>query len=844
VNNTMTLVSTGLTGGVGNGVCRGSMMTPDGRYVAFVSAATNLVADDTNRIPDVFVRDLQADLTTLVSAGAKSTNSSLFYGASESPDITPDGRYVAFFSTATNLVPGVTTPGEVYVRDLIAGTTTWVSSNARAQLGSAKAMSYNQAISADGQFVVYETSTNTGLSTVPSGRGVILRFNVSTGTTDLVSTNANLPTAAFEDIRSLEITPDGRFVVFVANTNNSSGTFLAACIYLWDAQSGATTLVSGDLSNSVTQGSSSLWPAIDPTGRFVAFSSNGPNLVTNSLVGDYHLYVRDLLLAVTTLVDADTNGVGCSVGPSTAPRLSADGRSVAFESFDANLVADDRNHAYDLFLRDMLIGTNELISVHHPTLPSGSPNGPSLVGPFSVSGSGRYIAFGSDGDNLVANDTNGFRDVFVRDLLLGTTTLVSANTNGVPADNLSSEPAISSDARYVAFTSSADDLVPGDTNKTQDVFIRDLQSGTTFLVSSNRNGTGPGNNTSYSPIVIAGGRFVLFRSKATDLTAGSFTGTENLFLRDLQLATNYALTTSGVLGAAVTPDGRLIAYGGSNAIVYLWDTLAAETIYTNALGPAFCLGISPDGNRLACLTTNTLFALDRAASTKWQIGPALAVPHSNLRFSADSRFLTYAGPVSGTNQVFLYDFQTGTNLLLSQAPGGLADGLSDSPDISADAHLVAYRSFATNLTPGDGNGVPDLFLYDVFTGSTSLLSATRFNGGAADNRSLSPLFSADGRVLVFQSAATDLVAQDFNYGSDILWLALLYASITPGTDAHGPTIAWPARPGETYQVQFKNALSDASWQTVTGSIIITANQAQLTDPSPSTAQRFYRITAF
>jgi Tol biopolymer transport system component len=175
-----------------------------------------------------------------------------------------------------------------------------------------------------------------------------------------------------------------------------------------------------------------------------------------------------------------------------------------------------------------------------------------------------------------------------------------------------------------------------------------------------------------------------------------------------------------------------------------------------------------------------------------------------LRFSGDGRLLTFAGLLSNTNQVYLYDFQSGSNLLVSQnlaAPSGL----SDSPDISADGRFVAYRSFATNIVPvTDGNGVPDLFSYDRLLSGTSLLSASRVNGAAADNRSLVPIFSGDGRSLVFQSAASDLVAQDFNHGSDVFALALLYATIVPATAGHGPTLTWPASPDETYHVQFKN----------------------------------------
>src|SRR5437016_8661825 len=125
-----------------------------------------------------------------------------------------------------------------------------------------------------------------------------------------------------------------------------------------------------------------------PAGRYVAFLSSATNLVTNSVIGDYHLYIRDVQAGTTSLVDSDTNGIGSSAGPSTAPRLSDDGRLVAFESLDANLVNYDRNHDLDVFLRDAAAGTNELISARHPALPSASPNGPSLLSSFSISRNG------------------------------------------------------------------------------------------------------------------------------------------------------------------------------------------------------------------------------------------------------------------------------------------------------------------------------------------------------------------------------------------------------------------------------------------------------------------------
>ena len=848
-SNLTVLVSVSLDGGAGNGPCRSSVMTPDGRYVAFVSSATNLVAGDTNGISDVFVRDLQAGLTALASPGAKSTTNlySPIFGSSgsEGPDITPDGRYVAFYSTATNLVPGVSTPGEVYLRDLVAGTTTWVSSGARALLGTSKAVSYNQALSADGQFVAFETSTNDGISTSPSARGLILRYNTGTAFTDLVSTNANVQAADYKDVRSMDITPDGRFLAFVANTNRL-GTWVGTCVQLWDAQTGETLLVSGGPSNAVPQGSTCHWPAMDSVGRHIAFLSNARNLVTDSPAGEYHAYVRDVQAGTTTLVDVNTTGIGTSLSPSTAPRLSADGGVVAFEGPDSNLVPDDRNRAYDVFVRDLSVQSAELISARDPALPTRTPNGMSTLASSCVSSDGRVIVFSSEADNLVANDTNRVRDIFIRDSFRGTNALVSIATNGGAADNISSQPAISADGRYVAFASSADNLVPDDTNKAQDVFVRDLEADTTSLVSANLTGTGPGKANSYSPGISSDGVYVWFRSTATNLAAGSFGGTENLFLRDMPRGTTYALTRNGVLDVSATPDGRLIAFSGRAGNLYLWDSLAGAIVYTIGTSPVSALGISPDGNRIVYGSTNGVTVIDRAAGMSRTIGGLISGSRAGLRFSRDSRFLTYASLLMNTNQVFLYDFETGANRLISRIPfGGAGNDASDSPDISADARFIAYRSFATNLLlDADNNGSPELLLYDSLTGSTTLLTRSRVSDGTPDNRSRTPVFSGDGRTLVFESWASDLVADDFNQTADVFALSFLHVTITHRGRGHGPTLSWFARPGERYRIEFTDNLSNPEWREVRRPVTIGDNQAQVTDLDPGTSQRFYRVVAY
>ena len=224
--------------------------------------------------------------------------------------------------------------------------------------------------------------------------------------------------------------------------------------------------------------------------------------------------------------------------------MSSDGSVIAFESDDYyfptnnnredNVVMNDGNPDSDVFVRERAGGSAELVSVHDPSLPSVTPDGGiSGVTPYSLSADGRYIAYFSDAGNVIPNDTNSYRDVFVRDLMTGTNVLVSVNTNGITGDSISTDPAISGNGRYVAFTSSANDLVANviynAIHNAQNVFVRDLQTGTTTLVSVSTDGVHAGNGDSFSPSISADGRYVLFYSKASNLASGSFSaGQQNL----------------------------------------------------------------------------------------------------------------------------------------------------------------------------------------------------------------------------------------------------------------------------------------------------------------------------
>lgn len=856
VNGATILVSANTNGVAANGASRSPAMTPDGRYVAFVSDATDLVPGDTNQIADVFVRDLQAGTTTLASVGAVLTNGAAVANcSSQSPVISADGRYVAFFSTATNLVPGVPTGGDVYVRDLIGGTTTWASASARTGSGlhTNQLISFNPALSADGQFVAFESGHSSAFA------AAILRYGLGTGLTDFVHTNAAISTSSFDNVQNLDMSPDGRFIAFVANTNNPPGT-TTSCILLWDASAGTTSLISGNTNGLVPTNSICDQPRVTAAGRYVAFVSNATNLTSNPLVGDYHLYLRDTQAGSTTLLDADTNGVGSLINPAVTLRITPDGQLAAFDCGDGNLVANDRNRGSDIFLRDLTSGAVSLISTHDPGLPTATPNGATTLSSSSISTDGRFIAFASDADNLTPNDTNGCGDVFVRDLALGTTVLVSANTNGWSGNAVSFDPAISPDGRFVAFASGANDLVSGDTNRAQDIFLRDLQTGTTTLVSVNSAGTGPGNKSSYSPVVSAGGRYVLFRSQALNLapvSGSTVYPAENLFVRDLQAGVTYALTTNGQSGfAAMTPDGRYVALGapasGNVCYLYLWNSQTATFISTNgfegtAATAIYGIAITPDSRRVALAGNPGLYLLDTTTGNGLLLDGSNNY-HQDLCFSAYGLWLacTQRGLVT-PNQIFLYDLQHGISNVVSHSLGTStpASGDSRSPALSADGRFVAYRSSAIDLVSGVTNGLRQVFVYDRQTGINSLLSADRVTGISPNNLSLLPVFSGDGETLAFASWASDLIPSDFNQNSDIFGYTFLDLTLlTSNSPGQGTWLTWPWVPGKNYRVDFKDALTAPSWSSLGGTWTNLGTKAWLQDPTPATGQRYYRVVTY
>jgi len=402
-----TRVSVGTGGTQANSASKESAVSADGRYVAFYSSANNLVPGDTNGKQDVFVRDRVTGATTLISVATGGTQANGH--SSYRMTISANGRYVAFSSDATNLVSADTNGAtDVFVRDRVTGATT--------------------------------------------------RVNVASSGTQ---SNGYFSSEA-------AISADGRYVAFSSDASNlvSADTNRGRDVFVHDRVTGATTRVS--VATGGTQASAvSNEPAISADGRYVAFASSSPNMVPRDTNGTSDVFVRDRVTGVTTRVSLATGGAQAR-SHSALPAISANGRYIAFPSLASNLVAGDTNGTNDVFVRDRVAGVTTRVSL---ATGGTQANGESQVP--MISADGRYVAFQSGARNLVAGDTNGLYDVFVRDRVSGVTTRVSVASGSTQAKGHSFEPAISADGRYVAFGSWASNLVTGDTNSAADVFVRD-----------------------------------------------------------------------------------------------------------------------------------------------------------------------------------------------------------------------------------------------------------------------------------------------------------------------------------------------------------------------------------
>ena len=266
-------------------------------------------------------------------------------------------------------------------------------------------------------------------------------------------------------------------------------------------------------------------PNLSADGRFIAFASEASNLVPGDTNGASDIFVHDRQTGTTERVSVASDGTQAN-NESYDSAISDDGRYVAFSSDATNLVSGDTNGYTDVFVHDRQTGETERVSVAS----NGSQANNESQSP-TISRDGRFVAFNSYASNLIPGGTNGTTDIFVHDRQTGTTERISIASDGSQANGGSSSAAISSDGHFVAFASYASNLVPDDTNSMQDIFLHDRQSGETIRVSIASDGT-QANNYSENPAVSEDGRYVAFVSQASNLVPGDTNGHEDIFVKD------------------------------------------------------------------------------------------------------------------------------------------------------------------------------------------------------------------------------------------------------------------------------------------------------------------------
>lgn len=694
----------------------------DGRYVAFVSSSQTLAINKTTTVDEIFLRDNQTGILTRVTVTTTGADPS---GASSIPSISADGRYVVFESSATNLVSGHGVGAYLY--DSQNGHLTYLV-NGQSPL-----------ISRDGRFIAFtstlstlvpgDTNGKTDVFVMDRGSGQIERVSVSTGG---------------------------------IQADNGSGT---------------TGL------------------AISATGRYVAFESSATTLVAGDTNTRDDIFVRDRQTQTTirpSIASDGTQGNQTSSGGS----ISSDGRFVAFDSRASNLVPTDANAAVDVFLRDTQNSLTSLVSVSTAGTQAVVQSGNGLITP-----SGQFVTFDSADATLVANDTNAVSDIFLRDLVASTTSLVSLSSTGAPGDGASDQGTISDDGRYVAFRSASTNLVAGDGNAATDVFMRGplIDTPGQLSVTTEPTGAAAGQPLAVQPVVTAlntdgtvkwdysGAVTVAIKAgtgRAGAVLSGTTTvnavnGVATFAGLSINLAGNgYVLTaTSGTLASADTtpftvaqtptklvysaqPAGASAGLAfGTQPVVQVLD---AENNLVTAFTGTVSIAIKAGTGRAGAVLGGTA-SINAIGGTASFAGLSIDLAGTGYVLTASSGTLTTAD-----STVFTVT-QTPTKLVYSVQPAGASAGIAFTTQpvvqvLDAENNLVAAFNGSVALAIKAGTGRAGAILSGTTTVSAiagvatlSGLSIDKANSGYVLTASSGTLASADSTAFTVVQTPTKLV---------------------------------------------------------------------------------------
>jgi len=788
-----------------------SDFSADSQLIAFESDAGNLTLNDFNGRQDIFVRDLGSGVTTLVSMTPDGVSGS---APSFNPQLSADGRYVLFESEAKDLVTNDTNGAfrDVFVRDLLNQTTTLVSVSVTG--GSGNNHSSADFISQDGQLVGFHSPGTNFVTTSPLNQQNIYVRNLTANTTTLVTANFD-GTGSDPDsfgVNKARLSPDNRFVVFDSAAtnlveNDSNGPLRD--VFIRDLQLNTTVLASMNDAGSESGNNSSYGPVFDPTGRYVAFASEARDLVPgNPFAGQ--VYLRDTLLNTTTLISLDNTYDGETARQTTLPFLafSPDGRYVAYEGSITEIHRQ-------IYVRDLINNTTLLVSANRFSDAGTSHLADGVSSRPSFSPDGETIYFASTASNLIDENTNGLSQIYARHLPTRTTSLLSRGIDTLPGIAASAFPVISSDGESLAFESQATNLVVDDNNRLKDLFVLNVATSEISLLTP-RDPLQPLEYTSRTTVtdqpqptgVSTDGRYIVFNSEAKDLVTNTVSG-RNAYRHDRQSGTTELVSvnpdgsggnnSSGVSGStAVSADGRFVIFGsldltpvpglqyapglpGGPRGLFVRDMQLGTTqvINRNSAGYVAGLGgerfmISPDGRYAVFATSQPLLAQDtngssdayvfdlelnvlslvsanssgNAGNDKSTILQTSAVGEGHNIFSDDGRFLVFTSDATDLSSaggtigaIYVRDLEAGTTELASLRADGTA-AAAFGHALSGDGSRLVFVTNA-RLVAEDTDNSFDVYVRDFTTDTTTLISP-EVNSGATN-----PTISRNGQIVLY-----------------------------------------------------------------------------------------------
>ncbi|MEA9985930.1 hypothetical protein [Subtercola sp. RTI3] len=788
---TTALVSAHLPAG-GNADSAVSAISSNGRFVAFGSTATTLTSSDSHGHRQIFRRDTLTGEIVLVSVNL--TDGTGVNNDTQSPSISADGRFVSYLTAATDAVTE-DTGGHIqaFVRDLTTSTTILASVSQTATPVGASDDVLQAVISADAHDIAFTTAASNLTSVSTHGYSQVFERDVTAHATSMISlSDAGIPSGGAGDcVAGLAISNDGSRIAFASAATDLTpfATHKFRQIYVRDTTASATTLVSLDRTGSSGADGDSVGVAISENG-IVSFSSSATDLTTIATGGHQQVYRRDVGAGSTTLLsrstattpsggDSDAGGIDISI--------SNDGGLVTFSSTATDLT-DPPQAGHAQVYSAGLSGAPVVLSRRvGSTAAGGDDNSFGAV----VSADGSTVTFTSAANDVSSTSSNGYLQVYAEKVTTGTTVMMSTDqaANAMGGGNADSvQSFVSQNGRFVAFNSNATDLVVVATASHRQGYLRDQSTGVTILVTAAAGSVDGANSDSEVTSISADGRYVVFESGATDLTAVPSGGHSQIYVRDTVLNMTSLASVAGV--GVVTPTGANgdsqfgeISADGSHLV---FDSKATDLTSdaTGGYAQVFVRDLVSGSTRLV---STSIAAAATGMNADAGGAPSISGDGGLVVFATLASDVTNIAP-GASSQVYVADAAGGRARLLSTAPGSSStagDGDSVLPVISADGTTVAFTSRA-HLTSTANGGHAEVYLERLASSEPQMISLDPAGTRAADADAVATSVSVNGDYVLVLSGAGNLSTKPPSGKSQAYrWSAIAHALELVSVDAAG-----------------------------------------------------------